>query len=262
VARVVLTQAAPRSEALAALLRGRGHEALALGLTRIVEREDDASLREAIGRLGSYDVVVLVSPAAVQAAARLAPDWPPDTVAAVVGPGSRAALDDAAFRRAPLRVISPEAPPFDGAALACLPPLDDPSASTVLVLRGESGSDAWIDALRERGARVDVLAAYRHAVQEPEAAALETLRRWLADENQPVRFVVTQAAGVARLDAVLERARLRERAKRQPALAIHPRIARALRDARWRDVRTIDPGERALLLALESASDSSSPDGV
>ncbi|MCO5101631.1 MAG: uroporphyrinogen-III synthase [Burkholderiaceae bacterium] len=261
-ARVVLTQAAPRCEALAARLRGRGHEALALGLTRIVEREHDARLREAIGRLGSYDVVVLVSPAAVQAAARLAPDWPPDTVAAVVGPGSRAALEDATFRRAPLRVVSPEAPPFDAAALACLPPLDDPSACRVLVLRGERGSDAWIDALRERGARVDVLAAYRHALQEPEAAALEMLRRWLADENRPVCFVVAQAAGVARLDAFLERARLRERATRQPALAIHPRIAQALRDAGWRDVRNIDPGERALLLALESASDSSSPDGV
>lgn len=261
-ARVVLTQAAPRVEGLAARLRGHGHEALALGLTRIVEREHDPALREAVGRLGSYDVVVLVSPAAVQVAAHLVRDWPPGTVAAVVGPGSLAALRDAGFRRAPRRVISPDAPPFDGAALAALAPLDDPAGLRVLVLRGETGSEGWLDALRARGAKIDVLAAYRHETLDPGGDALEALRRWLDDEARPVRFVVAQAAGVARLDAVLDRSGLRERAKRQAALAIHPRIARALRDAGWRDVRTIEPGEQALVSALESASDSSSRHGV
>ncbi len=261
-ARVVLTQAAPRVETVAARLRGHGHEALALGLTRIVEREHDPALGEALGRLGSYDVVILVSPAAVQAAANLAPDWPPATAAAVVGPGSRAALQDAGFRRPPLRVISPEEPPFDGAALAALAPLDAPSGLRVLVLRGESGSEAWIDELRARGAKMEVLAAYRHETCDPDAGALDTLRRWFDDEAAPVHFVLSQVAGVARLDAVLDRSGLRERAKRQVALAIHPRIAQALRDAGWRDVRTIAPGEPALVRALESASDSSSGHGV
>ncbi len=260
-ARVVLTQSAPRVEAVAARLRERGHEALALGLTRIVGR-DDAPLRETIERLGTFDVVVLVSPAAVQAAARLSPEWPPDTMVAVVGPGSRAQLQHAGFRRAPLRVLSPDEPPFDGAALASRPPLDDPAGLRVLVLRGETGSDAWIDALRERGAKVDVVAAYRNEPCEPDAAALDALRRWLDDETRPPCFVVTQASGVERLDAVLDRAGLRERAMRQTVLAIHPRIVRALRDAGWRDVRSIEPGERGLARALESASDSSSRDGV
>lgn len=257
-ARVVLTQPAPRVDAIAARLRSRGHEAIALGLTRIVEREreHDASLREAIGRLNGFDVVVLVSPAAVRIAARLAPEWPPGTAVAVVGPASRAALNDAGFRRVPLRVLSPDAPPFDGAALATLPPLDSPAGLRVLVLRGESGSDAWIETLRARGARIDVLAAYRHEALEPDAGALEVLRGWLDDPAQPVRFIVTQASGVARLDAVLAHAGLRERAVRRTAFAIHPRIARALRDAGWRDVRSIEPGECALALAIESASDS------
>ncbi|MBW7925125.1 MAG: uroporphyrinogen-III synthase [Burkholderiaceae bacterium] len=257
-ARVVLTQAAPRVEAVAARLRDRGHEVLALALTRIVARER-AQLREAIGRIDSFDVVVLVSPAAVQLAARLAPEWPERTAAAVVGPGSRAAFDQAGFRRAPLRILSPEEPPFDGAALAALPPLDRPSGLRVLVLRGESGSDAWIDALRARGASVEVVAAYRHEAIDPDAGALDALRGWLGDEARPLCFVVAQAAGVERLDTVLAHAGLRERAKRRIAFAIHPRIAQALRDVGWRDVRSIAPGEQALARALESASDSSSP---
>ncbi len=257
-ARVVLTQAAPRVEAVAARLRDRGHEVLALALTRIVEREP-AQLREAVGPIDSFDVVVLVSPAAVQAAARLAPEWPTATAAAVIGPGSRAAFDDAGFRRAPLRILAPQEPPFDGAALAGLAPLDAPSGLRVLVLRGESGSDGWIDALRARGASVDVVAAYRHEALEPAAASLDALRGWLDDAVRSVCFVVAQAAGVARLEFVLARAGLRERAKRSIAFAIHPRIAQALSEAGWRDVRAIEPGERALACALESASDSSSP---
>jgi len=257
VARVVLTQAAPRVEAVAARLRDRGHEVLALALTGIVEREP-AQLREAVGPIDSFDVVVLVSPAAVQAAARLAPEWPTATAAAVVGPGSRAAFDDAGFRRAPLRILAPQEPPFDGTALAGLAPLDAPSGLRVLVLRGESGSDGWIDALRARGARVEVVAAYRHEALEPAAAAIDALRGWLDDEARPVCFVVAQAAGVARLDLVLARAGLGERVKRCIVFAIHPRIAQALREVGWRDVRAIEPGERALARALESASDSSS----
>lgn len=261
-ARVVLTQPAPRVGALAARLQGLGHEALALGLSRIVERNDDPALRDAVLRLARYDWAILVSPSAVQAAAALAPDWPADTGVAVVGPGSRAALADAGFRRAPSRVLSPQAPPFDGEALSRLAPLDAPSGLRVLVLRGESGSQAWIERLRAGGAHVDVVAAYRHEALEPTPDALATLREWLDDDARPLRFVVTQTATVERLDAVLAGAGLQQRARRTTVLTIHARIAVALREAGWRDVRQVDPGEPALTLALESASDSSNHHGV
>src|SRR5690606_19194028 len=126
VARVVLTQPAPRVEAVAARLQGFGHDTLVLGLSRILERTDDPALRDAVERLAQYDWAILVSPSAAHAAARLVPDWPAATGVAVVGPGSRAALSEAGFRHAPSRVLSPDAPPFDGEALAGLAPLDEP----------------------------------------------------------------------------------------------------------------------------------------
>lgn len=261
-ARVVLTQPAPRVEALAARLRGVGHEALVFGLSRVVDRTNDPAVRDAVGRLDGYDWAILVSPSAVRAAATLAPDWPAGTGVAVVGPGSRAAIVDAGFRQPPSRVLSPDTPPFDGEALAGLAPLDDPSGLRVLVLRGESGSDMWIEGLRARGAQVDVVAAYRHEMIEPDADALATLRAWLVREEQPVCFVVTQTAAVERLDVVLAGADLQRQAKRTTAITIHVRIASALRKAGWRDVRQVQPGDQALMLALESASDSSSRHGV
>ncbi len=233
-----------------------------LGLSRVVDATNDPAVRDAIRQLDRYDWAILVSPSAVRAAATLAPEWPAGTGVAVVGPGSRAAIVDAGFRQPPSRVLSPEAPPFDGEALAVLAPLDAPAGLRVLVLRGESGSDAWIEGLRARGAQVDVVAAYRHERVEPGADALDTLHAWLDDEGQPVRFVVTQTATVDRLDAVLAGADLQRQAKRTTAITIHERIASALRKAGWRDVRQVQPGDPALMLALESASDSSSRHGV
>lgn len=264
-ARVVLTQPAPRVDALAGRLRARGHDTLALAFGRTLERGDDPALREAIARLDRFDWVVLVSPAAVRACARLVAHWPESTGVAVVGPGSRQAIDDAPWpQHAPRRVLSPAHAPFDGAALASLPPLDSPAGLRVLVLRGESGNDEWIERLRDRGATVEVHAAYRHEAVEPCADSLRALRDWFeaaSPPSQPLVFAVTQVATVARLEAALAHAGLLGAAHGKTILAIHPRIEAALRAVGWRDVRCIEPGERALVLALESASDGSSRHG-
>lgn len=255
-ARVVLTQPAPRVRTLAARLRERGHETLELPLSRIVEHTHEASVREAMHCLSAYDWVILVSPASVRAAANLrSVQWPQATGVAVVGPGSLQAIVDCALPVDPARVVCPREAPFDGDALARLPQLGVRDGSRVLVLRGTAGNDGWIERLRERGAKVEVLALYRHEALEAEDDALDALAAWLADPTGAV-FCVTQAATVQRLEKVLAARGLRDAAHRQRVLAIHPRIVAALRDAGWADVRTIEPGDRALSLALESASHS------
>lgn len=255
-ARVVLTQPAPRVRTLAARLREGGHETLELPLSRIVERTHEPSVRETMERLSTFDWVILVSPAAVRVAADMkSVQWPSATGVAVVGPGSLQAIVDCALPVDPARVVCPREAPFDGQALARLPQLDVRDGSRVLVLRGTAGSEDWIARLRDRGAQVEVLALYRHDALEAGADALGTLAAWLAGANGPV-FCVTQVATVQRLETALAARDLLDAAHRCRVLAIHPRIADALRGAGWNDVRTIEPGDRALALALESASDS------
>lgn len=255
-ARVVLTQPAPRVRTLAARLREQGHETLELPLSRIVECTHEPSVRETMERLSEFDWVILVSPAAVRVAASMqSVRWPQTTRIAVVGPGSLQAIVDCALPVDPALVVCPREAPFDGDALARLPQLDVRDGSRVLVLRGTAGSETWIARLRERGARMDVLALYRHEPLEPGADTLGTLAAWLADAGRPV-FCVTQVATVQRLQAALAATGLRDAAHRCRVLAIHPRIVAVLRDAGWTDARTIEPGDRALSHALESASDS------
>lgn len=260
-ARVILTQPEPRVHAIAHRLRARGHEVLVPGLSRIVEQPDNPDLQRTLARLAEFDCAVLVSPSAVHAVARLVDQWPSTVLFALIGPGSRAALDDAGFGRAPEQVLVPEHPPYDGASLIRLPPFDAPADLRVLVLRGMTGSDDWIDALRACGACVEVGTAYRHESIEPDPEMLARLGTGPVQELRDTQLVVTQAATVARLDQLFRQAGVREQALQMQALAIHPRIVAALHQFGWKRVRQIDPGECALVHALESPSGTTSRDG-
>lgn len=248
-ASVVLTQPAPRVEGIAGRLRALGHRPLALPLSRIVERHDDA-VRAAMSDLSRYDWIVLVSPAAVAAAARLhGVHWPDAGGVAVVGPGSAQAIVEHGLPVDPARVLCPPGPRYDAEALLATAPLRAPRGLRVLVLRGEGGSEDWIARLRAGGADVRTCGLYRREPVEPPAEALEALVALLRHAPAPV-FVLTQVEAVGRLDALLTRCGLSAPARRAPVLAIHPRIEAALRCAGWTDVRLIEPGESALASAL------------
>ncbi len=167
-ARVVLTQPSPRVGALQRRLRELGHEPLALPTSRIVDLTTDRAVRDVVARLADFDWIVLVSPAAIGAAARL-PDahWPAATGIAVIGPGSLQALLDSGLPVEPGRVLLPAGPRFDAQALIATAPLRAAQGLRILVLRGEGGNDRWIEQLRARGAIVETCALYRREPIEP-----------------------------------------------------------------------------------------------
>ena len=167
-ARVVLTQPWPRVGALQQRLRELGHEPLALPTSRIVDLTADRAVRDVVARLADFDWIVLVSPAAIGAAARL-PDahWPAATGIAVIGPGSLQALLDSGLPVEPGRVLLPAGPRFDAQALIATAPLRAAQGLRILVLRGEGGNDRWIEQLRARGAIVETCALYRREPIEP-----------------------------------------------------------------------------------------------
>lgn len=261
-ARVVLTQPWPRVRGVEDSLRRRGHDTLALPLSRIVERGDAREVREALARLAGFDWVVFVSPAAVAAAAAVpSVHWPAGIGVAVVGPGSLQAIVDSGLPIEPRRVLLPDGPRFDADALVATAPLRAPGGLRILVLRGEGGSEGWIARLRAGGATVETCELYRREPVDPPQEALAALRAMLANRPPPL-FVFTQVDSVARLERVLGSAALATQAHAAPALAIHARIAAALRRSGWADVRAIAPGERALVAAIELAADSPSSDSA
>nr|WP_281381475.1 uroporphyrinogen-III synthase [Quisquiliibacterium transsilvanicum] len=251
-----MTQPAPRVDRLAARLRERGHEAIALPLRQLVRCADapePAALVDALN--GRYDWVIFVSPGAIAlglgGAHGPARRWPDSVGIAVVGPGSRQALAEAGLASPRIRIVAPERAPYDADALLASAPFSVPSGLAVLVVHGEQGRSDWLDELRARGARVDRLVLYRSEPVPPATATVELLRGW-ATGGAPATFVFTSVDGVRDCARLLATQSLARWACGQRALAVHPRIAAALSELGWQAVRLIEPGEPALLAGIES----------
>lgn len=252
--RVVLTQPLPRIERLGRRLAERGHEIAPLPVRRLRSLAGDPRVAAALDSIARRDWVIFVSPGAVEVALseRDATRWPAGTGIALIGPGSENALGEFGVPPGRARILRPERAPYDADALMRLAPFDSPRGLRVLVLAGSAGRTDWVDALRARGAEVDRVAIYRSEVLAPDAAVLARLRRWSREAAAAV-FVFTTADAVREVEDALARARLRGWARRQRALVPHPKIAALLATRGWGSVDTVEPGEPALLAALESA---------
>ncbi|HWD74604.1 MAG TPA: uroporphyrinogen-III C-methyltransferase [Solirubrobacteraceae bacterium] len=155
---VAVTRARAQASALAARLRGLGAAAVEAPAIRIAELDGPAP------DIGSYDLVCLTSPNGVrllfdrlQRAGQDARAFSGARVAAI-GPGTAATLREHGL----IADVIPERFVAEGLVEA----LAGVSVSRALVARAAEARDVLPDALRERGAEVDVLALYE-TVAEP-----------------------------------------------------------------------------------------------
>ncbi len=174
--RVVVTRARAQASGLAATLRALGAEVVELPAIRIVPRLDSAEVRDAVQSIHTYALVCLTSPNGVSLlfdalaeAGRDARALANATVAAI-GPGTAAALAE--------HGIGADVVPEQSIAEALVEALRDFDVADrpVLVARAAEARDVLPDALRERGANVDVVALYETVAEEPDPAAIEAVR--------------------------------------------------------------------------------------
>jgi len=171
--RVVVTRARAQASGLAATLRELGAEVVELPAIRIEPRIESAEALAAVARIGEYALVCLTSPNGVRLLfealaldGRDARALAGATVAAI-GPGTARALarHGIAADVLPERFVAEELV----AALAGV----EVAGRRVLVARAAEARDVLPDALRERGAEVDVVALYETVRERPEPAAVE-----------------------------------------------------------------------------------------
>ncbi len=171
--RVVVTRARAQASGLSGDLRDLGAEVVELPAIRIEPRLDSEEVRAAIDSLHAYALICLTSPngvdllfEAMAAAGRDARALANATVAAI-GPGTagaRAAHGIAAD-------VVPER--FVGEALAESLEAVEVRGRPVLIARAAEARQVLPDALRERGAEVDLVALYETVREPPSAAAVE-----------------------------------------------------------------------------------------
>jgi uroporphyrinogen-III synthase len=220
--RVVVTRPAAQAAAWVEQLRERGIDAEALPLIEIAAAEDPAPLVDAWQKIASHRLVVFVSANAVEHFFAAQPDgvaWPDDVAAGAPGPGTADALLRAGCPAA--AVVSPavEAAQFDSEALWERLRGRDWRGARVLVVRGDGGRDWLADQLRDAGAAIETVGAYRRVAPTFAGAGRERLDALVAGDDVVWLFSSSEAI------ANLARAAPDARWQQARAIATHPRIA-------------------------------------
>ncbi len=175
--RVVVTRARAQASGLAATLRGLGAEVVELPAIRIEPRLDSEEVQRVAGAPGIYELICLTSPNGVRLLFEAMENTGLDARAlagvtvAAIGPGTARALAE----RGVLADVVPERFVAEG-LIEALEEMEVAGAR-VLVARAAEARDVLPDALRERGAEVDVVALYETVREQPADDEIEAAQR-------------------------------------------------------------------------------------
>lgn len=173
--RIVLTRPRAQSEAFAARLRAQGLHPILFPTIEISPPADLTPLRESVERLERYDWLIFTSANAVEAFFALQPCFPEHLQIAVIGPKTAQALRE---RGGP----EPQQIPEEYTSEALLPILQVSRNTRVLIPTSDRARPNLPQALRQAGAQVDVIVAYRTLPAQPDPLGLAELQRgvdWL-----------------------------------------------------------------------------------
>lgn len=228
--RVIVTRPAAQAAEWVLQLRAARIDALALPLIGIAPASDRAAVEAAWAGLGAQRLVVFVSPNAVQHFFALKPPgsaWPAGVQAGSPGPGTTQALLDAGVPAAKMVAPADDAGQFDSESLWQQLSAQDWGGARALIVRGDGGRDWLAETLREHGAAVEHVAAYRREAPSLDAAERATLDAALADPVGTVWLFSSSEAidHLARITTNIDAASW----SAVRALATHPRIAERAR---------------------------------
>jgi uroporphyrinogen-III synthase len=261
--RVIVTRPAADAARWVGDLRAAGIDAVALPLIELAALDDPSPLHAAWRRLPDYRALMFVSAAAVthffkqKEAATPVPSAqaPADLIASkrywATGPGTAAALQRAGVDAACIDAPPPEAGQFDSEALWPIVRAQVVPGARVLLGRGGVGGGPpvgrdWLSReIVAAGGLCETVVAYLRlapAFGEPE------LRVAAHGARAPAVWLFSSSEAVANLCRAMPRTSWRE----ARAVATHPRIEQAAREAGFGSVRGAQPRLDAIVASIES----------
>jgi uroporphyrinogen-III synthase len=175
---VLVTRPAHQAEELCTLIEQQGGTAIRFPVLEIADPVDPEPLEEAVRRLDEFDYAVFVSANAVSRALdRILAmrDWPATLVIAVIGKRSAEELQQFGLRAD----VYPQRK-FNSEALLDLEEMHQVRGKRFVIFRGNGGREFLADTLRERGAEVEYVQAYRRL--QPSCDTSVLLQRWRAGQ--------------------------------------------------------------------------------
>ncbi|MFM7483327.1 MAG: uroporphyrinogen-III synthase [Burkholderiaceae bacterium] len=252
---VVITRPRAQADALAARLAELGVAVHCFPLLEIQPIQDDAVLRDTLGRLRDYAMVAFASPNAIDAAFAYIDQWPVEVIAAVVGEGSRQALARYGVNAGNAQIVSPIDPNrTDSETLLEVLDLAALKGRRALIVRAETGRELLADRLRAADVEVEQIAAYQRGMpvfDAPRRAQLADLlaqpMSWVITSSEALRYLLEMARQLAAETGV-------EQMLGCQLIVPHPRIAETAYALGFTQVMQTASGDEALVAAIQSAA--------
>jgi uroporphyrinogen-III synthase len=252
--RILVTRPAAQAEEWVAQLQRAGLDAIALPLMAIAPAHDPAAVRQAQAELPSLQLVFFVSPNAAEwfFSQQTEPTfWPTSLQAASPGPGTSAVLRRCGVPSNLIVEPAADAPQFDSESLWFVLRNQSWARASVLVVRGDGGRDWLAEQLREAGAEVKFVSAYRRTAPHFDAPALALLEAALALPQRHLWFFSSSEAVVNLTDTPQLQASGVD-CSGGTALATHPRIAESAKAAGFGTVLTSRPTLQAVVAEVRA----------
>jgi uroporphyrinogen-III synthase len=252
---VVVTRPPAQAAELQRRVVAAGRHAILFPLLEIQPLPDQHALRQALRTLENYALVAFVSPNAIDAAFAARPDWPHGVPLAVVGEGSRQALQRHGVTPDSTRIFCPVDPDqSDSEGLLQALDLAALHDQPVLIVRGETGRELLGDALRAAGAQVTTVAAYRRVMpafdeqrRRELAGLVHSQNDWLVTSSEALRFLLDMVTRLNEAEAVAKM-------QQQRIIVPHMRIAETARALGFVNIVQSRSGDDGLIAALQSCS--------
>jgi uroporphyrinogen-III synthase len=256
--RVIVTRPAAQADSWVDALEELGVKAVALPLMHICAVPNSAPVIEAWQQLAASRLVFFVSANAVAHFFEQRPAdvcWPAGVWAGSTGPGTTAALQACGLAASQILEPAGDSAQFDSESLwqQQLCQLDWQGAS-VQIVRGDGGREWLADTLRDRGASVSFVAAYRRSEPEWDESAKALVAKALA---QPAAHLWLFSSSEAIDNLMLHLGRAEPPLLLPPgcrAMATHPRIASTAQRAGFSQVWQSRPGVAEVVASLQSAA--------
>jgi uroporphyrinogen-III synthase len=247
--RILVTRPAAQAEEWVTQLQRAGLDAVALPLMAIAAPNDSAAVNLAWSELSMRRLVFFVSPNAAEWFFSQPDDaclWPTSLQAASPGPGTSAVLRRCGVPSHLIVEPAADAPQFDSEALWSVLQSQTWAQASVLVVRGDGGRDWLAEQLREAGAEVNFVSAYRRTAPHFSASEFALLEAALLQPRRHLWFFSSSEAVSNLIDAPQLQASTVDWS-RSAALATHPRIAESAKSAGFDPVLSCRPTLEAVV---------------
>lgn len=250
--KAIVTRPAAQAAQWVAQLGSRGIDAAALPLIGIEGPADPSAVAAAWRTLETRALVVFVSPNAAERFFALRPagvTWPAGVWAGSPGPGTSRELMRLGVPADAVVAPDTQAEQFDSESLwaRLRERRRDWQGAAVTIVRGDGGREWLAGVLREAGAEVTHLSAYRRAAPTLDEAARVCLQEAVAAPARHV-WLFSSSEAIDHLGELVPRADWRA----STAIATHPRIAARAHEAGFGRVEPCRPELEAVVGCIQS----------